>query len=72
MILISSNESYDIGVVGSGVLGQICALLCGKFTLKTLLVSKNSINENTVKEVSFDDETARLLDTIQALSLIHI
>ena len=68
--MISSNESYDIVVVGSGVLGQICALLCGKFNLKTLLVSKNSINENTVKEVSFDDETARLLDTIQAYSKI--
>ena len=62
--MLSNNESFDIVIVGSGLLGQICALLCGKFNLRTLLISKNSINENAIKEISFDDETARLLESI--------
>ncbi len=68
--MLSNNDSYDIVIVGSGLLGQICALLCGKYNLRTLLISKKSFNENTIKEVSFDDETARLLDSIQVYSKI--
>ncbi len=68
--MLSNNESYDIIIVGSSLLGQICALLCGKLNLKTLLISKNFINENTIKEVSFDDETARLLESIGVYSKI--
>ena len=70
LVLLSNNESYDIVIVGSSLLGQICALLCGKLNLKTLLISKNFINENTIKEVSFDDETARLLESIGVYSKI--
>ena len=69
--MVNNNESFDIVIVGSGLLGQICALLCSKFNLKTLLISKNSINENALKEISFDDETARLLDSIGAYSKIN-
>ncbi len=69
--MVNNNESFDIIIVGSGLLGQICALLCSKFNLKTLLISKNSINENALKEISFDDETARLLDSIGAYSKIN-
>ena len=71
MILVNNNESFDIVIVGSGLLGQICALLCSKFNLKTLLISKNSINENALKEISFDEETARLLDSIGVYSKIN-
>ena len=69
--MLSNNESYDIVIIGSGLLGQICALLCGKFKLRTLLITKNTINGNTLKDVSFDDETARLLDRIGAYSKIN-
>ena len=69
--MLSNNESYDIVIIGSGLLGQICALLCSKFKLRTLLITKNTINGNTLKDVSFDDETARLLDRIGAYSKIN-
>ena len=66
-----NNESYDVVVIGSGLLGQICALLCGKYNLKTLLLSQNYINENAINESSFDDETARLLERIGVYSKIN-
>ena len=69
--MLANNESYDVVVAGSGLLGQVCALLCGKYNLKTLLLSQNFINENTLNEVSFDDETARLLDSIGVYSMIN-
>ena len=69
--MLDNNESYDVVVAGSGLLGQVCALLCGKYNLKTLLLSQNLINENTLNEVSFDDETARILDSIGIYSMIN-
>ncbi len=69
--MLDNNESYDVVIVGSGLLSQICALLCGKYNLKTLLLSQNFINENALNEASFDDETARLLDSIGVYSKIN-
>jgi len=69
--LQSNHESYDIIIVGSDLLGEICALLCSKFNLKTLLISKNTISKNILRDVSFDDETARVLDSIGVYSKIN-
>ena len=69
--MLSNNESYDIVIVGSGLLGQICAMLCGRYKLKTLLLSQNLMNENVLSEASFDDETARILDSIGVYSKIN-
>ena len=69
--MLDNNESYDVVVAGSGLLGQVCALLCAKYNLKTLLLSQYSINENTLNEASFDDETARILDSIGVYSMIN-
>ncbi len=62
--MTSNNNQYDVAIVGSGLLGQICAKVCSQFDLRTLVIDSKSDNEFSFNAISFDDESLRLLKGI--------
>jgi len=62
--LTSNINQYDVAIVGFGLIGQICAKVCSKYNLKTLVIESRSDAEFSSNAISFDDESLRLLEGI--------
>ena len=57
-------NQYDIAIVGFGLIGHICAIVCSQYNLRTLVIESKSNTEFSSKDVSFDDESLRLLENV--------
>lgn len=62
--MTSNNNQYDIAIVGFGLIGQICAKVCSQYNLRTLVIESRSDAEFSSNNISFDDESLRLLESI--------
>ena len=62
--MTSNINQYDVAIVGFGLIGQICAKVCSKYNLKTLVIESRSDAEFSSNAISFDDESLRLLEGI--------
>ena len=61
------NKVYDIAIIGSGPLSQVCTALSQHYDLETVLITNEENESKNYDSLMLDDETIRLL-----LSLIHI
>ena len=62
--MTSNINQYDVAIVGFGLIGQICAKVCSQYNLRTLVIESKSDTEFSSKDISFDDESLRLLENI--------
>ena len=64
------NKVYDIAIIGSGPLSQVCTALSQHYDLETVLIT-NDVNESkNYDSLMLDDETMRLLNSIGILEEI--
>ena len=62
--MTSDIIQYDVAIVGSGLISQICAKVCSQYNLKTLVIESVSEVNFSSNAISFDDESLRLLDSL--------
>ncbi len=62
---MTDSNQYDIIIVGFGLIGQICAKVCSQFNLKTLVIETRKSTDYSSLEISYDDESMRLLDNLE-------
>jgi 2-polyprenyl-6-methoxyphenol hydroxylase-like FAD-dependent oxidoreductase len=70
--LTSNINQYDVAIVGFGLIGQICAKVCSRYNLRTLVIESRSDAEFTSNAISFDDESLRLLEGIGLYNAVKV
>ena len=61
------NKVYDIAIIGSGSLSQVCTVLSQHYDLETVLISNDENESKNYDSLMLDDETMRLLNSIGIL-----
>ena len=64
------NKVYDIAIIGSGSLSQVCAVLSQHYELDTVLIKANENESKNYDSLMLDDETMRLMNSIGVLENI--
>ena len=61
------NKVYDIAIIGSGPLSQVCTVLSQHYDLETVLITNDENESKNYDSLMLDDETMRLLNSIGIL-----
>ena len=61
------NKVYDIAIIGSGSLSQVCTVLSQHYDLETVLITNEENESKNYDSLMLDDETMRLLNSIGIL-----
>ena len=64
------NKVYDIAIIGSGPLSQVCAILSQHYELETVLIKNDENKSKHYDSLMLDDETMRLMNSIGILENI--
>ena len=64
------NKVYDVAIIGSGTLSQVCAALSQCYGLDTALIKNYEDTKVDYDSLMLDDETMRLLNSIGILEQI--
>ena len=64
------NKVYDIAIIGSGPLSQVCTALSQHYDLETVLIINDKNESKNYDSLMLDDETMRLLNSIGILEEI--
>ena len=70
--MTSNNNQYDVAIVGFGLIGQVCAKVCSQYNLRTLVIESRSDKEFSSNAISFDDESLRLLKSIELYDALKV
>ena len=61
------NKVYDIAIIGSGPLSQVCTALSKRYELETVLIKNEECESKNYDSLMLDDETMRLLNSLGIL-----
>ena len=64
------NKVYDIAIIGSGSLSQVCTVLSQHYELETVLIKASENESKNYDSLMLDDETMRLMNSIGILENI--
>ena len=64
------NKVYDIAIIGSGPLSQVCTALSQHYELETVLIKNAENKSKCYDSLMLDDETMRLMNSIDILENI--
>ena len=64
------NKVYDIAIIGSGSLSQVCTVLSQHYELETVLIKASENESKNYDSLMLDDETMRLMNSIEVLENI--
>ena len=64
------NKVYDIAIIGSGSLSQVCTTLSQHYKLETVLIKNDENESKNYDSLMLDDETMRLMNSLGILENI--